>query len=59
MVLPHETDICALLGNYDVSKMHYEGPSGTPGGGYAYETRVEGKSSANPPPAAPEVAAAA
>lgn len=37
------------LGNYDVSKMHYDGPENT--GGYAYELRVEGKSSANPPAA--------
>lgn len=33
-------------GNYDVSKMHYEGPNGV---GYGYDIRVEGKSSANPP----------
>ena len=39
-------------GNYDISKMHYEGPGNVPGaqaGGYAYDIRVEGHSSANPP----------
>lgn len=33
--------------------MHYEGPGavpGAPGGGYGYDLRVEGLSSANPPP---------
>jgi 20S proteasome subunit beta 5 len=35
-------------GNYDLSKLHYEGPSGT---GYGYDIRVEGLSSANPPAA--------
>jgi len=42
-----------LPGNYDVSQMHYEGPgnvAGAPGGGYGYDLRVEGRSSANPPP---------
>ena len=31
--------------------MHYQGSGvpGAPAGGYAYETRVEGHSSANPP----------
>jgi hypothetical protein len=46
-------------GNYDISQMHYEGPGavpGAPGGGYGYDLRVEGLSSANPPP---EVAATA
>ena len=43
-----------LAGNYDVSKMHYEGPNGV---GYGYELRVEGKNSANPPPATTEVSA--
>jgi hypothetical protein len=49
-------------GNYDISKMHYDGPGnvpGAPGGGYGYDIRVEGKSSANPPEAPPAVAAAA
>jgi len=35
--------------------MHYEGPgnvSGAAGGGYGYDLRVEGRSSANPPPVA-------
>ncbi|KAI0761464.1 proteasome component pts1 [Irpex lacteus] len=35
-----------FVGNYDISKMHDEGPNGV---GYGYESRVEGKSSANPP----------
>jgi hypothetical protein len=54
-----------LEGNYDISKMHYDGPGnvpGAPGGGYGYDIRVEGRSSANPeaaPAAAPAVAAAA
>lgn len=42
--------------------MHYDGPgdvAGAPGGGYGYDIRVEGKNSANPPPAAAPVAAAA
>ena len=41
-----------FLGNYDVSKMHYDGPGNVPGapaGGYGYDIRVEGLSSANPP----------
>jgi 20S proteasome subunit beta 5 len=46
--------------------MHYDGPGnvpGAPGGGYGYDVRVGGKSSADPPPAAapaatPAVAAA-
>ncbi len=50
------TDIGRFLsGNYDISKMHYEGPGNVPGapvGGYGYEMRVEGLSSANPPVAA-------
>lgn len=36
--------------------MHYDGPGnvpGAPGGGYGYDIRVEGKSSADPPAAAP------
>ena len=40
-------------GNYDVSKMHYDGPGdipGAPGHGYGYDIRVAGKSSADPPP---------
>jgi hypothetical protein len=40
-------------GNYDISKMHYEGPGdvpGAPGGGYGYAIRTQGKSSADPPP---------
>lgn len=38
-----------VIGNYDVSKMHYDGPTGEKG--YGYEERVAGKSSANPPAA--------
>jgi hypothetical protein len=46
---------CYLLsstGNYDITKLHYEGPgdvAGSPGHGYGYDLRVEGHSSANPP----------
>jgi hypothetical protein len=47
--------LCLLFaGNYDISKLHYEGPGdvpGAPGGGYGYDVRVEGRSSANPAPA--------
>jgi len=42
-----------FIGNYDVSKMHYDGPGdipGAPGHGYGYDIRVAGKSSADPPP---------
>lgn len=42
-----------ITGNYDVSKMHYDGPGdipGAPGHGYGYDIRVAGKSSADPPP---------
>lgn len=44
-----------IIGNYDISKLHYDGPGdvpGAPGGGYGYDIRVEGLSSANPPDAA-------
>jgi len=44
-----------IIGNYDISKLHYDGPGdvpGAPGGGYGYDVRVEGLSSANPPEAA-------
>ena len=44
-----------VVGNYDISKLHYDGPADVPGstgGGYGYEVRVEGQSSANPPVAA-------
>ncbi|GBE82129.1 proteasome component pts1 [Sparassis latifolia] len=37
-----------FIGNYDVSEMHYNGPGGV--GGYGYDVRMEGRSSANPPP---------
>lgn len=54
-------ELCAyfLPGNYDISQMHYEGPGDVPGhvgGGFGYDLRVEGLSSANPPPVAAEVA---
>ena len=32
------------IGNYDITKMHYDGPGevpGAPGGGYGYDTRTE------------------
>ena len=35
------------IGNYDISKMHYDGPTGN--AGYGYDVRTEGRSSANPP----------
>ncbi|EMD38457.1 20S proteasome subunit [Gelatoporia subvermispora B] len=40
-----------FIGNYDVSEMHYNGPGGT--GGYGYDVRVEGRTSANPPEEVP------
>jgi 20S proteasome subunit beta 5 len=57
--MPLNTDTC--IGNYDISKMHYDGPGdvpGAPGHGYGYDIRVAGLSSTNPPPTT-EVAAAA
>jgi 20S proteasome subunit beta 5 len=57
-----EWGLMKWTGNYDISKMHYEGPGDVPGatgGGYGYDIRVKGKSSANPPPAAQAVPAAA
>lgn len=33
-----------VLGNYDISKMHYDGPGAVPGAaatGYGYDVRVE------------------
>ena len=44
-----ERALTYLAGNYDVSEMHYNGPTGVPNAGYGYELRVAGKSSANPP----------
>ena len=35
-----------MLGNYDITKMHYEGPGavpGAPGGGYGYDVRTDGR----------------
>jgi hypothetical protein len=52
LLLVYLTVFCLFSGNYDISKMHYEGPGNVPGasaGGYAYDIRVEGRSSANPP----------
>jgi hypothetical protein len=40
-----------FAGNYDVSKMHYDGPGdvpGAPGGGYGYDVRIEEQTSAAP-----------
>lgn len=40
------------LGNYDVTKLHYEGPGNVPGatgGGYGYSIRTEGISSSDAP----------
>jgi 20S proteasome subunit beta 5 len=47
-------DLLSYSGNYDITKLHYEGPgnvAGSPGHGYGYDLRVEGRSSANPPEA--------
>ena len=39
-------------GNYDITKLHYEGPGddvpGAPGGGYGYEVRTGGQTSILP-----------
>ncbi|KAI0318932.1 nucleophile aminohydrolase [Amylostereum chailletii] len=39
-----------FIGNYDVTKLHYEGPGddvpGAPGGGYGYDVRTQGQFSA-------------
>ncbi|KAJ7743588.1 20S proteasome subunit [Mycena metata] len=48
-----------FVGNYDISKMHYEGPGDVPGSlgtPYGYDIRVAGRSSADPP-AVPAAAA--
>ncbi|KAF8891282.1 N-terminal nucleophile aminohydrolase [Infundibulicybe gibba] len=45
-----------FIGNYDIAKMHYDGPGdvpGAPGGGYGYDIRVEGRSSTNAPAPTP------
>ncbi|EJU05281.1 proteasome-domain-containing protein [Dacryopinax primogenitus] len=39
-----------FLGNYDVTKMHYDGPGNVPGatgGGYGYEVRTAGRSASD------------
>ncbi|CDO73558.1 hypothetical protein BN946_scf185014.g28 [Trametes cinnabarina] len=41
-----------FIGNYDISELHYNGPGdvpGAPGGGYGYDVRVAGRTSANAP----------
>ncbi|TBU65544.1 N-terminal nucleophile aminohydrolase [Dichomitus squalens] len=41
-----------FIGNYDVSKLHYEGPGdvpGAPGTGYGYDLRVAGRTSSDAP----------
>ncbi|KZV84268.1 20S proteasome subunit, partial [Exidia glandulosa HHB12029] len=47
-----------FIDNYDVTKMHYEGPgahvAGAQAGGYGYSVRTEGQSSRDDAPAAPE-----
>jgi len=38
--------LLSLSGNYDVTKMHYEGPGavpGAPGGGYGYDVRTDSR----------------
>ncbi|KAF8831141.1 hypothetical protein HHX47_DHR1000223 [Lentinula edodes] len=30
-----------FIGNYDISKLHYDGPGETPGAGYGYDIRIE------------------
>ena len=35
-----------MAGNYDITKMHYEGPGavpGAPGGGYGYDVRMDSR----------------
>jgi len=49
-----------FIGNYDITKLHYEGPGNVPGatgGGYGYGVRTEGVLSSDPP--APSVVPAA
>jgi len=58
IILTGVSDTFFFPGNYDISTLHYDGPGnvpGAPGGGYGYDIRVEGHSSAN----APEVSASA
>ena len=41
-----------LSGNYDVTKLHYDGPGqvpGAPGGGYGYDVRTEALSTSDSP----------
>lgn len=47
--------------NYDVTKLHYDGPGnvpGAPGGGYGYSVRTEGLTASDAPTTTPAVAAA-
>jgi len=37
-----------FIGNYDITKLHYDGPGEVPGNGYGYDIRVEGQTSTNP-----------
>lgn len=37
-----------LTGNYDITKLHYDGPGEALGNGYGYDIRVEGQTSTNP-----------
>ena len=42
-----------FLGNYDITKMHYDGPGavpGAPGGGYGYDVRYDDRFSVLPKP---------
>lgn len=51
-------DTVVYPGNYDITKMHYDGPGDVPGSdgvGYGYDVRVEGRSS-GPSTTAPAVA---
>lgn len=38
-----------MTGNYDITKLHFDGPDGIAGNGYGYDVRVEGQTSANAP----------
>jgi len=41
-----------FIGNYDLSKLHYDGPNNIPGAGYGYDVRIAGRTSAPQPAAA-------
>ncbi|KAF8136428.1 20S proteasome subunit [Boletus edulis] len=38
-----------FIGNYDITKLHYDGPGEAPGNGYGYDIRVEGQTSTDLP----------